>query len=75
MYGRSIAEAHYRACLYSGITIAGTNAEVMPGQVGTIYIIYSEPKYPVNCWLVRVSLLITSGELIVFWEVVEGNLW
>merc|ERR1719252_415104 len=23
---------HYKACLYAGITIAGTNAEVMPGQ-------------------------------------------
>merc|ERR1712187_830370 len=30
--GRSIMEAHYEACLYAGITIAGTNAEVMPGQ-------------------------------------------
>ena len=49
VYGRSIAEAHYRACLYSGITIAGTNAEVMPGQVDTIYAIYSETKkWPVN---------------------------
>jgi len=32
VYGRSILEAHYRACLYAGIKIAGTNAEVMPGQ-------------------------------------------
>jgi len=31
-YGRSIMEAHYEACLYAGITISGTNAEVMPGQ-------------------------------------------
>jgi len=31
-YGRSIMEVHYEACLYAGITIAGTNAEVMPGQ-------------------------------------------
>jgi len=31
-YGRSIMEAHYEACLYAGIEIAGTNAEVMPGQ-------------------------------------------
>eukprot|EP01135_Chromosphaera_perkinsii_P006959 Nk52_evm1s635 gene=Nk52_evmTU1s635 len=31
-YGREIVEAHYKACLYSGVTIAGTNAEVMPGQ-------------------------------------------
>jgi len=31
-FGRSIMEAHYEACLYAGIEIAGTNAEVMPGQ-------------------------------------------
>ena len=31
-YGRDVAEAHYRACLYAGIKIAGTNAEVMPAQ-------------------------------------------
>jgi len=31
-YGRAISEAHYRACLYAGLAISGTNAEVMPGQ-------------------------------------------
>ncbi|XP_037672000.1 glutamine synthetase-like [Choloepus didactylus] len=31
-YGRDIVEAHYRACLYTGIKIAGTNAEAMPAQ-------------------------------------------
>lgn len=31
-YGRYIVEAHYRACLYAGLTISGINAEVMPGQ-------------------------------------------
>jgi glutamine synthetase len=31
-FGRPIVEAHYRACLYAGITISGINAEVMPGQ-------------------------------------------
>ena len=25
-------EAHYRACLYAGVNISGTNAEVMPAQ-------------------------------------------
>lgn len=30
--GRDILEAHYRACLYAGIKIAGSNAEVMPAQ-------------------------------------------
>merc|ERR1712113_543566 len=31
-FGRSVMEAHYEACLFAGIQIAGTNAEVMPGQ-------------------------------------------
>ena len=31
-FGRIIADAHYRACLYAGIKLSGTNAEVMPGQ-------------------------------------------
>lgn len=30
--GRSVVEAHYRACLYAGVKIAGTNAEVMLSQ-------------------------------------------
>ena len=30
-FGRSIADAHYKACLYAGVKISGTNAEVMPG--------------------------------------------
>ncbi|XP_051232921.1 glutamine synthetase [Dicentrarchus labrax] len=31
-YGRDVVEAHYRACLYAGVQICGTNAEVMPAQ-------------------------------------------
>eukprot|EP01084_Bolivina_argentea_P250014 418720_1 len=31
-YGRHVAEAHYRACLFAGLDISGINAEVMPGQ-------------------------------------------
>merc|ERR1711950_111493 len=34
-FGRSVMEAHYEACPYAGITISGTNAEVMPGQGNT----------------------------------------
>ena len=30
--GRDIVEAHYKACLYAGINVSGTNAEVMPAQ-------------------------------------------
>ena len=33
VYGREVVEAHYRACLFAGVKIAGTNAEVMPAQV------------------------------------------
>ncbi|KAA8492514.1 Glutamine synthetase, chloroplastic [Porphyridium purpureum] len=32
MEGRAISDAHYRACLYAGLKISGTNAEVAPGQ-------------------------------------------
>ncbi|CAI5454481.1 unnamed protein product [Caenorhabditis angaria] len=32
IYGREIVEAHYRACMYAGIKISGTNAESMPSQ-------------------------------------------
>ncbi|EEC46110.1 predicted protein [Phaeodactylum tricornutum CCAP 1055/1] len=31
-FGRHITESMYRACLYAGINISGTNGEVMPGQ-------------------------------------------
>ncbi|KAM3600008.1 uncharacterized protein V6R79_015679 [Siganus canaliculatus] len=31
-YGRDIAQCHYKACLYAGVKICGTNAEVMPSQ-------------------------------------------
>ena len=32
VYGRDVVEAHYRACMYAGVNISGTNAEVMPAQ-------------------------------------------
>lgn len=32
MFGRKIADAHYKACVYAGIKISGINAEVAPGQ-------------------------------------------
>jgi len=31
-FGRRVIEAHYRACLYAGLTISGINGEVLPGQ-------------------------------------------
>ncbi|CAF2115117.1 unnamed protein product, partial [Rotaria magnacalcarata] len=30
--GRDLVESHYKACLYAGVNIRGTNAEVMPAQ-------------------------------------------
>ena len=38
-YGRAIMEAHYKACLYAGIKICGTNAEVMPSEVKCVFVI------------------------------------
>jgi len=32
IFGREVSEAHASACIEAGIGIAGTNAEVMPGQ-------------------------------------------
>jgi len=32
VFARDVIEAHYRACLYSGVNISGINAEVMPAQ-------------------------------------------
>jgi len=40
VFGRDVVEAHYRACLYAGVKIAGTNAEVMPAQVENYYYYY-----------------------------------
>ncbi|MCO5548907.1 hypothetical protein L7F22_002369 [Adiantum nelumboides] len=31
-WGRSIIDAHYKACIYAGVQISGINGEVMPGQ-------------------------------------------
>lgn len=31
-FGREVMEAHYKACIYAGVKICGSNAEVMPGQ-------------------------------------------
>lgn len=32
LFGRDIVDAHYKACVYSGLKISGVNAEVAPGQ-------------------------------------------
>lgn len=48
MYGREVVEAHYRACLYAGVKIAGTNAEVMPSQVKFSFSLFPTKNYVVN---------------------------
>ena len=32
IFGQHIMDAHYKACLYAGLKISGTNVEVMPSQ-------------------------------------------
>jgi len=32
VFGRDVIEAHYKACLFAGVKICGTNAEVLPAQ-------------------------------------------
>ena len=32
IYGRQVMDAHYKACIYAGLKICGTNVEVMPSQ-------------------------------------------
>lgn len=44
VYGRDIVESHYKACLYAGVKICGTNAEVMPSQVRV-----DGPRQPIPC--------------------------
>ena len=53
IFGREIVEAHSDACMVAGLTIAGTNAEVMPAQ----WEFQIGPIGPVECsdemWLAR----------------------
>jgi len=53
VFGRDVLEAHYRACLYAGINISGTNAEVMPAQWEfQVFIYYLVGYYLfIICWL------------------------
>merc|ERR1712105_501025 len=56
VYGRDIETAHVRSCMYAGIPVSGTNAEVMPAQW--------EFQVPV-----KVSLWATiSGWRGIFWK-------
>jgi glutamine synthetase len=42
---RDIVEAHYRACLYAGIKISGTNAEVSRSGCGTVELSLTDPSW------------------------------
>jgi len=59
VFGRDVLEAHYRACLYAGINISGTNAEVMPAQWEfQVFIYYLVGYYLfIICWLIVPSVL------------------
>lgn len=55
--GRQIVEAHTEACLEAGLTISGTNAEVMPGQwefqVGPLPALEVSDQLHVARWLLH----------------------
>lgn len=56
-FGRDIADAHYKACLYAGINISGTNGEVMPGQVWHLSYLFINFLY-LYSWFLFAFLLI-----------------
>jgi len=61
VFGRDILEAHYRACLYAGIQISGTNAEVMPAQWEfQVRYIVKLTRYNYLYFLFSFSILITT---------------
>jgi len=59
-YGRDVVEAHYRACLYAGVKICGTNAEVMPAQV-KFYILGNHFSIENRNWLLKLSCCFPVG--------------
>ena len=56
VFGRPIVEAHTEACMEAGLHIAGTNAEVMPGQwefqIGPV----AAPQAADELWMARYLL-------------------
>ena len=57
IFGRELVEAHLDACLKAGLTIAGINAEVMPGQwefqVGPLGPLAVSDELWIARWLLR----------------------
>lgn len=48
VHGREVVEGHYRACMYAGINICGSNAEGMPAQVSPLKCSRVEPHLKVQ---------------------------
>lgn len=70
VYGRDVVEAHYRACLYAGVKICGTNAEVMPAQVSLNYLtkffcafVHSEREKMIMNFCFSILVGISSGSM------------
>jgi glutamine synthetase len=61
VFGRPVVEAHLDACLAAGLTIAGINAEVMPGQWEFQIGPSPAPKVGDELWVAR-WLLYRVGE-------------
>jgi glutamine synthetase len=61
VFGRPVVEAHLDACLEAGLTIAGINAEVMPGQWEFQVGPSGAPKAADELWVAR-WLLYRVGE-------------
>lgn len=55
-YAREIVEAHYKASLYAGIDLAGTNVEVMPAQLEYQVGPGKGMKCPDDLWMSRFIL-------------------
>jgi glutamine synthetase len=57
VYGREIVEKHLKACLDAGLSIAGINAEVMPGQwefqVGVLGPLEVADELWISRWLLK----------------------
>ena len=60
VYGRDIETAHVKCCLYAGINVSGTNAEVMPAQWE---------------YQVRIIIVISLCIQYFRWGPVRGSAW
>lgn len=79
VYGRDIIEAHYRACLYAGVKIAGCNAEVMPAQVSITELSFLKQMPRSKLFLTikgdkNVNILMCIFSADICWKVVNTSL-